>query len=42
MTFKEFMKEVGYDPMTTFWGRFQHSRQVWYSRCQGYLQTCIQ
>lgn len=19
MTFKEFMKEVGYDPMTTFW-----------------------
>lgn len=28
MTFKEFMKEVGYDPMTTFLGRFQHSRQV--------------
>lgn len=22
MTFKEFMKEVGYDPMTTFWEDF--------------------
>lgn len=42
MTFREFMQENGYDLITTFWEDFSIADQVWYSRCQRYLQTCVQ